>query len=462
MKNRLALKFILAYAVFGVLAFALVAVFGSRLCLRAALRSASDELYREARTIASYQSSSYASSHSFDPAYLVRYSSITDCRVLILDSTNRVLFDTDLPSLLGRTIAFDPADSASFYRVGDFYGAFQNETLSVFSPIIAQTYAYGYVTLHQPMSIINSRADAMLGNLYLISASVFAISLLLLLVLHFTVLKPLETITDGAQEYALGHLGHRIPVKSRDEVGYLSNTLNVMAQELQSADETQKKFIANVSHDFRSPLTSIRGYLQAMKDGVIPAEKQEKYMDIIIGETDRLTNLTQSMLTLNTLDEARQGLEYSDFDIVALIRTVCATFGAVCEQRSIYFDLHFSDGQIMVHGDTGRIQQVMMNLIDNAIKFSPDGSAIRISVRAAGEKASVSVKDFGCGIAKEDLAKIWTRFYKTDSSRGKDKKGTGLGLSIVKEIITAHGETIDVTSTPGSGTEFIFRLPLAR
>ena len=194
MKNRLALKFILAYAVFGVLAFALVAVFGSRLCLRAALRSASDELYREARTIASYQSSSYASSHGFDPAYLVRYSSITDCRVLILDSTNRVLFDTDLPSLLGRTIAFDPADSASFYRVGDFYGAFQNETLSVFSPIIAQTYAYGYVTLHQPMSIINSRADAMLGNLYLISASVFAISLLLLLVLHFTVLKPLEII----------------------------------------------------------------------------------------------------------------------------------------------------------------------------------------------------------------------------------------------------------------------------
>ena len=168
------------------------------------------------------------------------------------------------------------------------------------------------------------------------------------------------------------------------------------------------------------------------------------------------------MLTLNTLDEARQGLEYSDFDIVALIRTVCATFGAVCEKRSIYFDLRFSDGQIMVHADTGRIQQVMMNLIDNAIKFSPDGSAIRISVRAAGEKASVSVKDFGCGIAKEDLAKIWTRFYKTDSSRGKDKKGTGLGLSIVKEIITAHGETIDVTSTPGSGTEFIFRLPLAR
>ena len=115
-----------------------------------------------------------------------------------------------------------------------------------------------------------------------------------------------------------------------------------------------------------------------------------------------------------------------------------------------------------VRADMGRIQQVMMNLIDNAIKFSPDGSSIRITVRSVGDKAAVSVKDFGCGIEKEDLPRIWTRFYKTDSSRGRDKKGTGLGLSIVKEIITAHGETVDVISTPGSGTEFIFRLPLAK
>ena len=462
MKHRLALKFIAAYVIFGILAFLVVAVFGSRLCRRAAVKTAAEELYREVRVIASAQSASYASKHSYDPAHLTSFDSITDCRVLILDPGGRVVYDTDLRPITSRTVAFDPADSAVYYRIGRFYGTFDRDHLSVFSPITAQMTTYGYVTLHQPLSVAYERADAMLGNIYLISASVFSISLLLLVVMHFTVLKPVRSITDGAQEYALGHFDHRIPVKSRDEVGYLAGTLNVMASELKSADETQKKFIANVSHDFRSPLTSIRGYLQAMKDGVIPPEKQEKYMDIIIGETDRLTNLTQSMLTLNTLDEARQGLEFSDFDMVKLTVDVCATFGAVCERRSILFDLVFSAAQIRVRADLGRIQQVMMNLIDNAIKFSPDDSTIRISVREVGEKAAVSVKDFGCGIEKEDLARIWTRFYKTDSSRGKDKKGTGLGLSIVKEIITAHGETIDVTSTPGSGTEFIFRLPLAK
>ena len=465
MKHRLTLKFFAAYAVFGVLAFLAVAVFGSRLCRKSAVKTASEELYREVRTIASAQSASYTSGRSFDPAHLSFYQSVSDCRVLILDGSARVLYDSGVSgyaSLAGQTLAFDPADSPEYYRIGRFGSAFREDMLGAFSPITARTTTYGYAMVLQQMSTVNARADAMLGNIYLICAAVFVMSFLPLAVMYFAVQRPLGRITDGAQEYAQGHLAHRIPVKSRDEVGYLAASLNAMAAELQSADETQKKFIANVSHDFRSPLTSIRGYLQAMKDGVIPPEKQEKYMDIIIGETDRLTNLTQSMLTLNTLDESRQGLEYSDFDMVALTKTVCATFGAVCERRDILFDLIFSEARIDVHADMGRIQQVMMNLIDNAIKFSPDSSAIRISVRGVGDKAAVSVKDFGCGIDKEDLGHIWTRFYKTDSSRGRDKKGTGLGLSIVKEIITAHGETIDVISTPGSGTEFIFRLPLAK
>ena len=465
MKYRLTLKFIAAYAVFGILAFAVVAVFGSRLCRRAAVKTAAEELYREVRTMATGQSDSYNTRSSFDPSYLSSYQSVTDCRVLILDNAGRVLYDSSAAvygSKVGQTIAFDPADSPEYYRSGDFYGAFREDMLSVFSPITAKMTTYGYVTLHQKMSVVNTRADAMLGNIYLICAAVFVLSFLPLFVMFFVVQRPLRKITDGAQEYAQGHLDHRIPVNSRDEVGYLAANLNAMASDLKSADETQKKFIANVSHDFRSPLTSIRGYLQAMKDGVIPPEKQEKYMDIIIGETDRLTNLTQSMLTLNTLDESRQGLEYSNFDMVELTKKVCDTFGAVCIRRSILFDLIFSEARIDVHADMGRIQQVMMNLIDNALKFSPDSSTIRISVRSVGDKAAVSVKDFGIGIEKEKLPLIWTRFYKTDSSRGRDKRGTGLGLSIVKEIITSHGENIDVISTPGSGTEFIFRLPLAK
>ena len=275
-------------------------------------------------------------------------------------------------------------------------------------------------------------------------------------------LRPVRKIAEGAGEFAAGNMDHRIQVSSDDEVGYLANSLNDMARQLQSADESQKKFIANISHDFRSPLTSIRGYLQAMADGVIPPESYDKYFNIVIGETERLTNLTQSMLSLNSLDEARLGLELSDFDLVRTVRSVCETFEGVCQKKGITFDLIFGAPVITVRADLGRIGQALHNLIDNAIKFSYENGVIRIRLQEVGDKVSVSVRDFGCGIEKDDLGKIWTRFYKSDASRGKDKKGTGLGLSITREIIAAHGETIDVTSTPGSGTEFIFRLPLAK
>ena len=167
------------------------------------------------------------------------------------------------------------------------------------------------------------------------------------------------------------------------------------------------------------------------------------------------------MLSLNSLDEARLGLELSDFDLVKTVRSVCETFEGVCARRGITFELVFGAPEILVRADLGRINQALHNLVDNAIKFSFDEGVIRIRLQELGEKVSVSVKDFGIGIEKEELGKIWTRFYKSDASRGKDKKGTGLGLSITREIIAAHGETIDVASTPGSGTEFIFRLPLS-
>ena len=244
-------------------------------------------------------------------------------------------------------------------------------------------------------------------------------------------------------------------------MGYLADTLNFMAHELNNSEEYQKKFIANVSHDFRSPLTSIKGYLEAMADGVIPPENQEKYLRIVISETERLNKLTQGLLSLNSLDRANLHLDTSDFDINTIIKSTCETFEGICGQKGITFDLTFPDVTTMVCADMGKIQQVLYNLVDNAIKFSPENSSIAIQVSEKNDKVFVSVKDFGVGIPKENLKKIWTRFFKSDESRGKDKRGTGLGLSIVREIIQAHQETIDVISTEGAGTEFIFRLPKA-
>ncbi|MBO4872614.1 MAG: HAMP domain-containing histidine kinase [Lachnospiraceae bacterium] len=462
MRKSLSVKFLITYLVFGLCVFLLIAIWGERLFRGSARRTAAEELYQQAVDIAEEQSDYYASARQLNLNELSRFCAMTDLRIVILNEENLVVYD-NAGLLRGRVVsAFNPAESRVNYRIGDFYNSFTREMICAFAPIGAGFRQYGYLVLCQSTAVADARANDYMRQAFLLYISIFVLSLSILALIHHWVVRPVKAITEGAREYAEGNLEHRIHVRSEDELGYLARSLNDMAGQLQTNDEAQRKFIANVAHDFRSPLTSIKGYLEAMVDGVIPPENQEKYMNIIIGETERLTNLTQSMLSLNSLDEARMGLELSRFDMVAAIRSVCETFEGVCSKKGISFDLIFGAPQIPVRADFGRISQALHNLIDNAIKFSYEGGTIRIRVQELGDKAAVSVKDFGQGIAKEDLNKIWTRFYKADASRGKDKRGTGLGLSITKEIITAHGETIDVVSTPGSGTEFTFRLPLAR
>ena len=271
---------------------------------------------------------------------------------------------------------------------------------------------------------------------------------------------PLKKITEAANQYAEGNLKYKTTIHTQDEMGYLAATLNYMSDELDKMEEYQRTFIANISHDFRSPLTSIKGYLEAILDGTIPPEMYEKYLTRVISETDRLNKLTQGLLTLNSLD-SKGYLSRTNFDINRVIKDTSASFEGTCDTKNIVLDLTFSETITMVYADLGKIQQVLYNLIDNAIKFSHQDSVIYIQTSVKYEKVFVSVKDTGIGIPKGSLKKIWERFYKTDQSRGKDKKGTGLGLAIVKEIIQNHGETIDVISTEEVGTEFIFTLPRA-
>ena len=310
------------------------------------------------------------------------------------------------------------------------------------------------------MSVIWEMSNSNLNVVYITAAILLILSLIILLVFTKTVYFPLQKITEGANEYAAGNLEYRIDLNTRDEMGYLAGTLNYMSGELNKLEEYQRNFIANVSHDFRSPLTSIKGYLEAIIDGTIPPEMYEKYLTRVISETEHLTKLTQGMLTLNSLD-SKGYLSRSSFDINRVIKDTAASFEGTCEKKNINFELTFSDSMQMVYADLGKIQQVLYNLIDNAIKFSHQDSTIYIQTRIKNEKIFVSVKDTGIGIPKDSVQKVFDRFYKSDLSRGKDKKGTGLGLAIVKEIIQAHGENIDVVSTEGVGSEFIFSLPLA-
>lgn len=326
------------------------------------------------------------------------------------------------------------------------------------TPIHVNYQTRGYVIIHQPMAHLEQAQYDLLNLLYLTGLVIFLLSFLLLFLFRKCVYRPLGEIIHAADEYAAGNLKYRCTVSSDDELGYLSATLNYMASELNNSEEYQRKFISNVSHDFRSPLTSIRGYLVAILDGTIPPELQEKYLNIVIRETERLNKLTEGLLTLNQLSSNTTGLNLSDFDINRTIKDTCASFEGRCRSKNIRFNLTFSDKITMVQADFGKIQQVLYNLIDNALKFSKDDSTIDIETYSRNGKVFVSVKDHGCGIAKENQKKIFERFYKADNSRGKDKQGTGLGLAITREILHAHQQNIDVISTPDVGTEFIFTL----
>lgn len=458
-------KFILGYLLFGLLGFAAVATIGSFLCNRYVLNRQRELMYQEANAIASSYRSSYSGSETnFTSGVSLQLNAVDRCmnaEIWIMDNKGRILFSTrdrDVPE----ETDFDPIDSGSrYYVIGDFYGMFEAPQLSVYCQMIGQYHTNAYVLLHYPVSELKAAQDGAMNIVYLISLIIFALSFVILILLHFVIYNPLRKINKAANEYAAGNLTYDPGVHTHDEMGYLSATLKYMASELNNTGESQRKFVANVSHDFRSPLTSIKGYIEAIQDGTIPPQLQDKYLNIVLDETNRLTKLTQNLLTLNTFDSKGAFLEYSNFDINHVVKKTIAAFEGLCGKKGITFDLTTSSRELIVTADIGKIQQVLYNLIDNAIKFSRQDSSIAISTTDRYGKVFVSVKDSGAGIPRESQGKIFDRFYKTDPSRGKDKKGTGLGLSITKEIILAHNQTIDVISTEGVGSEFIFTLQMA-
>ncbi len=466
MTRSIYMKFILGYIVFGLLGFIFIATFSSRMTYNYLVETEAGSLYDEAMMLATDYSDIYQGrslSLATVTPQLEAVSKYLGTSAWIVDSSGTIVAETSPATHLSTKISgFDPtATGNSSYMVGDFFGVFDDNVLSVIAPITGNFNTYGYVVLHRSMNDVLRTRDSILNIVYITSLVVFILSLVILLVFTWQVYFPLRKITAGANEFADGNLDYEIRVNSRDEVGYLANTLNYMSDELNKSEESQRSFIANVSHDFRSPLTSIKGYLEAMLDGTIPPELYDKYMNIVISETDRLNKLTESMLTLNSLD-GEDSLTRSIFDINTAIKETAESFEGTCNARGIVLDLTFTSDSQMVYADPEKIKQVLYNLIDNAIKFSYDDSIIFITTEVRYDKVFVSVRDTGVGIAKENQKKIWDRFYKTDASRGKDKKGTGLGLSIVRDIIQAHGETIDVMSTPGVGSEFVFTLPDAQ
>ncbi len=422
-----------------------------------------DKCYNQAELIVNeYATAYYSSDLSYQEMtnQLRSLGQHLDVRIWVINVDGQIILDSNgdmrginilerMPTFLDQTFTSDVMISGTF-------------TEPMLSVIVSIPYNYsirGYICILTPMKSVEADSVYYLDFINIVFIVFLVFLLIIFSVIYLFAIYPVNKLKKIALEYAKGHFDEKLVLHSNDEYKELGDAIKFMADELKSLDDYQKKFVANISHDFRSPLTSIRGYAEAIVDGTIPYEMQNKYLEIILFETERLTKLTTNLLALNSFDQNGTMLDIRSFDVNQVIRKTAATFEGYCTKKRIMLNLEFSAKETFVDADIDKIQQVLYNLIDNAIKFSNTDSKIQVTSEEKGSKVFISVKDHGIGIPKDSLKKIWERFYKTDTSRGKDKKGTGLGLSITKEIITAHKENINVISTEGVGTEFIFTLP---
>jgi len=467
MRRSLFTRFIIAYVIIAALGFILMGTFGRKMITDHFRKELQEELYDQVNYIVTLpRKDSGADPLQFLIAQASTFETVAQIsgnEFWLMDTEGSILVCTDPTKQLKALPDFNVADSTpAGIFFGTFYGTFTTEHISRYTPVTNGFSRLGYVIGHADQQRVNTSVSLVMGRFTSASVILSLMFVLSFLLFEFFYYRPMNAIHTGVNEIRAGNLSHRINLKEKTELTDIANTIDYMAGSLQTYGEDQRKFIANVSHDFRSPLTSIKGYIEAILDGTIPKEAQDKYLKIVLNETDRLNKLTQGLLELNTIDKSGALLSYSTFDILHSIKKILATFEKRCNDKGITFDLTFPASSFYVYADMEKIQQVLYNLIDNAIKFSNSGSVIFISAYMRHEKAFISVKDQGIGIPAESLPRIWERFYKSDASRGKDKKGTGLGLSITKDIISAHKENIDVISTEGVGTEFVFSLQPGR
>ncbi len=465
--RKIIVKLILCFIVSIVAVFIVMNSFGVALLKDDITEKLKSRIHAEAELLANDYLSNYFDSpvtRAQMSDHLKVIDRTLDARIWIINSKGSVLADTRATSGM-KTIDLEVLDpdflKATFHEDLLYSGIFDAPMMSATVPLMYDYSVRGYVTLLVPMDRVDEECVTYMNYINICILILVAVMLAIYVLIYIITVVPIRRIRNAAMEYAKGNYDHELKVRTRDEYEDLANTVRYMVDEIKNTDDKQKKFIANISHDFRSPLTSIKGYAEALKDGTIPQEAQGKYLDVILFETDRLTKLTTDLLELSSMDSRETRLDITTFDINQIIKRTVETFEGICTSKRVVLSLEFSSPETYVEADMGKIQQVLYNLIDNAIKFSSQNSTVKVSTEEKGSKVYVSVKDNGVGIPKDSIKKIFDRFYKGDTSRGKDKKGTGLGLAIVKEIISAHEENITVISTEGAGTEFTFTVPLA-
>ena len=301
-------------------------------------------------------------------------------------------------------------------------------------------------------------ADEMMRSIIITVIWITLCALVAIYGFSYSVMKPLRDISDAAKDFSHGKYDARVKVRGDDEIAELATSFNNLATVVQARDEMQNTFLSNASHDLRTPMTTIAGFIDGILDGAIPPEKQEYYLKIIKSEIKRLSRLVTSLLDISRLQSGERKFEMKEFNICELARQTVISFENQLEEKKLDVEFDFDDFDVNVIGDIDAINQVIYNLCHNAIKFSYQGGKYRVSIKNENDKIRFTMYNEGIGITKEEIPFVFDRFFKSDKSRGLDKTGAGLGLFITKTIVEAHGEEIKVNSEYGKYCEFSFTL----
>lgn len=352
--------------------------------------------------------------------------------------------------------------NGSYTEQGTMGGVYKSAYYIVGVPITVDS-ANGTVigavfAAYNARSFTSFRMD-ILKTFLLAAIAAFMVSFCAVWLFSYKLVQPLQNMAAAARSFGRGNFSVRVPVTSRDEIGQLAVAFNNMADSLSSGENVRRSFIANVSHELKTPMTTIAGFIDGILDGTIPPEKQNHYLGIVSQEVKRLSRLVKTMLDLSRIDNGELRLHTSRFDITNTVFITLLSFENKIEAKKIAIKGLEDAESLFINGDPDMLHQVVYNLIDNAVKFTNESGYIEIKVKSEPDRTVVSIKNSGPGILPDELPLIFDRFYKTDKSRSQDKNGMGLGLYIVKTIIRLHGGDIKVSSIQNEYCKFEFWIP---
>ena len=398
-----------------------------------------------------------------------------DFNVLVTDATGVVLLSTyqttkdGLPSHYGdlghvsdidikfNQVKDKSGDTFYIYR-GELNGITKDKCICYGKSIVTYGEKRGYVftlasTTKEDTLIGVARKTVINSSIWVMLAAVIAAYFITDRIVH-----PLKSMTRAAKSFAKGDFTERIAVNGRDEVSELALAFNNMAESLENLESMRNSFLANVSHDLRTPMTTISGFIDGILSGAIPEEQHEYYLGVISGEVHRLSRLVSQLLDISRLESGDRKFNFINFDVAEVSRLILLSFEQKIDQKKLDVEFNSEEDSMYANADKDAIYQIIYNLCHNAIKFSKEGGKFIINInRIQGGKIKVSIFDQGQIISAEDAKHIFDRFYKTDKSRGLDKSGVGLGLYICKTIVDAHGESIHHVHH-NDGCEFWFTL----